>query len=133
MSEDETRQDENGYDAAVHEAAHEAAAQEAAERRRRLIKATRIIRLITSILEALIGMRFFLKLIAANPQAGFAQFIYDVTAVFLVPFQGLTATPSAGGSVLELWSLIAMFVYALLAWGTIRTLWILFDKPVQDF
>jgi hypothetical protein len=50
------------------------AAREAAERRRRLIKTTRIIWLITGILEASVGMRVFSTLIAANPKAGFAQF-----------------------------------------------------------
>jgi len=48
----------------------------------------------------------------------------------MTPFFGLTARPSANGSVLELSSLIAMLVYALLAWGIIRVLWIVFEKAV---
>jgi hypothetical protein len=48
----------------------------------------------------------------------------------MTPFFGLTATPSANGSVLELSSLIAMLVYALLAWGIVRVLWIVFEKAV---
>jgi ABC-type xylose transport system permease subunit len=104
-------------------------AQAARERHIVLIRITRVIWLIAGILEALIGLRFLLKLIAANPHAGFAQFIYSITAVFLVPFQGLTATPSAGGAVLEISSLIAMLVYGLLAWGVVRAVWVLFDRP----
>lgn len=68
------------------------------------------------VLEILIGFRIFLKLIAANPQSGFAAFVYTVTAPFLAPFVGLTSTPAANGSVLEISSVIAMVVYALLFW-----------------
>lgn len=100
-----------------------------AEHRYTLAKITHFIWFITGILEAVIGIRVLLKLIAANPNAGFAQFIYSMTAPFLVPFFGLTATPSANGAVLEIPSLVAMLVYALLAWGIIRLLWLLFDRP----
>lgn len=68
------------------------------------------------VLEILIGFRVFLKLIAANPESGFATFVYMVTTPFLAPFVGLTATPSVNGSVFEISSLIAMLVYALLFW-----------------
>ncbi len=76
----------------------------------------RLLWLAAIILEILIGFRVFLKLIAANPQSGFASFIYTVTAPFLAPFAGLTSTPAANGSVFEISSIIAMVVYALLFW-----------------
>ena len=76
--------------------------------------------LATGILEGLIALRVVLKLIAANPDSPFARLVYRLTAVFLWPFAGLTATPAAGGSVLELSSIIAMIVYALLAWVLIK-------------
>jgi hypothetical protein len=97
------------------------------ERQRALTKTSRIIWLLTGILEALIGIRVILKLIAANPDAGFARFIYGMTEVFLVPFQGLTPTPAAGASVLEIPSLIAMAVYALISWIIVRGMWIILD------
>lgn len=34
-----------------------------------------------------------------------------------------------GGRVLEITSLIAMFVYALIAWAIIRLVWLLFYQP----
>lgn len=98
-----------------------------AERRDRLSRASQIVWLITSIIEALIGIRILLKLIAANPLAGFARFIYSITDVFLVPFVGLTTDPSANGAILEISSIIAMLVYALLAWGIVRVMWVVFD------
>jgi len=70
-----------------------------------------------------------LKLLGANPQAGFAQFIYGITAVFLAPFAALFPSPSASGSVLELSSLVAMLVYALLAWTIIRITWVTLEEP----
>lgn len=79
-------------------------------------KVDRIIWLVAIILETLIGFRVFLKLIAANPESGFASFVYTITAPFLAPFAGLTSTPSASGAVLEISSIIAMVVYALLFW-----------------
>ena len=103
-------------------------ASEMAERRYRLAKTSQVIWLITGILESLIGIRVLLKLIAANPEAGFATFIYNMTAVFLAPFFGLISEPSANGAVLEMSSLIAMLVYALLAWGIVRVIWITLGK-----
>jgi YggT family protein len=79
--------------------------------------------------EGLIGLRILLKLVAANPDNPFATFIYTLSDVFLWPFGGLTATPSAGAYVLELPAFIALFVYALLAWGIVRLVWILLYRP----
>lgn len=101
--------------------------QRARELRYRLAKTEQIIWLIVGVLEGLFGIRLVLKLIAANPEAGFAQLIYGFTVVFLVPFANLTEDPSAGGSVLEVTTLIAMLVYALFAWGVVRILYAIFD------
>jgi hypothetical protein len=102
---------------------------EEARRRYRLVRTTQIIWLVLSVLEALFAIRFLLKLMAANPAAGFAIFIYNTTAVFLTPFFDLTPTPSVNGSQLEFFTLIAMLFYALLAWGIVRVLWIIFERP----
>lgn len=93
-----------------------------------MTKATQIIWLVTGILEALIGIRVVLRLLAASPEAGFAQFIYGITAVFVAPFGLLFQDPSAVGAVLELSSLVAMLIYALAAWGLVRILWVILDE-----
>jgi hypothetical protein len=80
------------------------------------------------VLEILIGFRIFLKAIAANPQSGFASFVYGVTDPFLAPFAGLTSTPSANGAVLEISSLIAMVVYALLFWLAIYVIHLIWGR-----
>lgn len=87
-----------------------------AANRRAVWKVDQTLWLLLGMLEALLGIRVFLKLIAANPESGFARFIYGVSDVFLLPFFGLTQTPSANGSVLEIFTIIAMVAYALLFW-----------------
>src|ERR1700687_2747011 len=92
------------------------------------IMASRVIQLVYlvfGLIEGLILIRFVLKALGANASAGFAQFIYGVTAPLVTPFYGLFGTPSAQGSVLEVHSIVALIVYALLAWLIVRLTWIL--------
>lgn len=100
-----------------------------AERRQALWLVSGMIWLCAGVLEALIGMRVLLKLLAANPNAPFAQLTYALSGVFVWPFLGLTVTPSAEGVVLEIPSLIAMIVYALLFLAFDRFVWLVFVKP----
>lgn len=92
-------------------------------------KLTQFVWLVFGAIEGLIGLRVLLKLLAANPDNPFARLIYGTTDVFLWPFRGLTAEPSVGGVVLELSSIIALVVYALLAWVIAKALWILLYQP----
>ncbi len=78
--------------------------------------------LLAGMLEILLGLRFILKLMAANPAAPFVDFIYSLSAPFLWPFFGITGTPAANNMVLEIPTLIAMIVYALLAWIVVRVI-----------
>lgn len=94
-----------------------------------LTKIDQTLWLLLGILEALLGIRFFLKLIAANPASGFAQFIYGLSDLFLLPFFGLTQTPSANGSVLEIPTIIAMIVYALLFWFAVYIVHLVGERP----
>jgi hypothetical protein len=93
------------------------------------LKITQLVWLLFGILETLIALRILLKLIAANPNSPIAALIYAFTDLFLFPFAGLTATPSAGGMVLELSSLFAMLIYGLMAWAIERIIWVIFYRP----
>jgi len=101
------------------------------EREQRIFtfKATQLIWLFLGILEGLLGLRFGLKLIAANPESPIVAMIYGFTNLFLYPFAGMTVTPSAGGMVLELPTLFAMAIYALIAWAIERIVWVIFYRP----
>ena len=101
----------------------------AAERRQTWLLVNRIMWSIVGLLEILLGLRFMLKLIAANPDSGFAAFIYGITAPFIAPFAGLIGTPTSGGIILEVTTLIAMAIYALIFWGVAHVLQIVADRP----
>jgi hypothetical protein len=96
------------------------------------VKLTQLVWLLFGILEALIGLRVFLKLIAANPNNPFAALVYNASALFVWPFSGLTGTPAAEGMVLDIPSIIAMLVYALVAWVIVRLIWIVLDRAGES-
>jgi uncharacterized membrane protein len=100
----------------------------AAERQLVIFQFTRIVWTILGILEVLLALRFVLKLIGANPNSGFAVFMYGLTGVFTAPFTGLVSTWVSGETVLEVTTLIAMAIYALLFWGVVRLIPILTDR-----
>jgi hypothetical protein len=91
-------------------------------------QATQLVWLAFGLLEGLLALRVFLKLIGANAESPFANLLYSFTNLFLVPFAGLTGTPAAGGMVLEVSTIIAMIVYALVAWVIERLVWVLFYR-----
>ena len=101
------------------------------EREQRIFtfKATQLIWLLFGILEALIALRIGLMLIGANPGSPIVALIYGFTGMFLFPFAGLIGSPSAGNMVLELSSLFAILIYALIAWELERIVWLIFYRP----
>ena len=105
--------------------------QQEPEREQRIFtfKATQLIWLLFGILEALIVLRIGLKLIGANPGTPIVALIYGFTYLFLFPFTGLIGSPTAGNMVLELSSMFAMLIYALIAWAVERTVWLIFYHP----
>ena len=100
----------------------------AVERRLTLGKLAQLVWLVVVVIDGLIGLRVLLKLIAADPVSPFVGFIYTASGLFLWPFAGATASPAAGGMVLETPALIALLVYALLGWVVVRGLWVVFDR-----
>ena len=94
----------------------------AAEARLRFLQIDRIMYTILGILEILLGLRFLLKLIAANPDSGFTVFIYGITGLFMAPFNALIGTPTFGDSSFEVTTLVAMAVYALFFWVLVRVI-----------
>jgi len=98
------------------------------EYRESVYKVSQIIWLLFGGLEALIGIRVILLLIGANPANGFTAFIYQLTQLFLWPFQNLIANPTFQNMTLEVTSIIAMIVYALLGWIIVRMIWVVFYR-----
>ena len=76
------------------------------------------------ILEGLLGIRFVLGLLGANPAAGFAQFIYSITRPVPRPVRGAVRQPRFEGSVFDVSVLVAILVYALIAWVLVKIVWL---------
>jgi hypothetical protein len=96
-----------------------------ANKRIAAFRVIQLVYLIFGLIEGLIAIRFVLKALGANSAAGFAEFIYGITNPLVAPFFGLFGNPSSQGSVLEVHSIVALVVYALLAWLIVRLTWIL--------
>jgi len=80
-------------------------------------------------LELLLIVRFILYVVGANMTNGFADFINKLSQPFVALFASLLQNPSLGGtSVLELTTLIAMLVWAIVAWLVGRILWLALSR-----
>jgi len=101
------------------------------EREQRIFtfKVSQLIWLLFGTLEVLIALRIGLKLIGANPDSPIVSMIYGFTSLFLIPFVGLIGSPTVGGMVLEISSLFAIAVYALIAVAFERLVWLFFYRP----
>jgi hypothetical protein len=93
------------------------------EREHRTNVAERVVWFVAGVLLTLLGLRFLFALLGANPANGFANFVYSVTHPFVAPFFGLFNYNYVGGNGVgrfEIYTLVAMLVYALIAWGIAR-------------
>lgn len=78
----------------------------------------RVIYFIFGVIIAFLILRFVLLLLAANQGNGFVDFVYSIGAMFASPFFGIFGyTPTYGSSVFEVSTLVAIFVYLLIAWA----------------
>ncbi|TMB85223.1 MAG: YggT family protein [Chloroflexi bacterium] len=80
---------------------------------------TRTTYFVLGVLEIILLLRFLFRLLGANQGSSFVVFLYNLSHVFVVPFYGIFNDPAFGNSVLEITTLIAMLIYALLAWGIV--------------
>jgi len=75
-------------------------------------------------LDILLVFRFVLRLLGAGTGSSFVNFIYNLSAAFIWPFQGIFSSTVAPGaetvSVFEPATLIAIIVYAVVAWGIVK-------------
>lgn len=89
----------------------------------------RIVYYVLSVLEVLLAFRLVFKLLGANPASPFVAFIYSLTQIFLYPFTGIFPTAVTKGleaqAILEPTTIIAMIVYAVIAWGIVKLIGIM--------
>jgi YGGT family len=94
-------------------------------RRRGTYRLIQLVYLVFAVIELLVAIRFVLRALGANANAGFAQFIYGVTAPLVAPFVGLFPSPASNGMVIEPGTVVALIVYPLLGWVIGKLLWVL--------
>lgn len=76
-----------------------------------------LINIITTIIEALLGLRIILRFFGASTSAPFVDWVYQTTAPLLAPFSGMFPSPlMSGGFVIEFSALFAAIAYALLGY-----------------
>lgn len=75
-------------------------------------------------LEILLAFRLIFKLMGAGTGSAFIRFIYGLTGLFILPFNGIFSRGISPGletsSILEPGTLIAIVVYIILAWGIVK-------------
>jgi hypothetical protein len=88
-----------------------------------------IIYFIFGLFEILLGFRLILKMTGANPGSGFVSGIYSFTQLLILPFRGIFSSAVSTGlevkAIFEPATLVAMVVYALVAWGLVKLIAIL--------
>ncbi len=84
--------------------------------------AARVVWYVAGVLLTLLGLRFVLVLLGANAGSGFAGFIYTVSHPFVAPFFGVFSYDNLqyGVSRFEVYTLLAIVVYTLIAFGIAR-------------
>lgn len=87
-------------------------------------KAAQIVWFIVGVITSLLLLRAALALLGANLNNQFANFIYVLTEPLVGPFRGLLQIGEfqAGVSRLEIETLLAAAVYALIGWGIVKAI-----------
>jgi len=83
----------------------------------------RVVSFVFGTIEVLIAMRFVLLLLGANAATGFVSFIYDLSSIFMGPFNAVLKTTTTSGATIEWSALVALAVYALLGWGAVKLIY----------
>ena len=80
-------------------------------------------------LDILLVFRLVLKLLGANLSSYFVGLVYNISGIFILPFEGIFRRGITQGletaSVLEPSTLVAIIVYAIIAWGIVKLVRIL--------
>jgi uncharacterized protein YggT (Ycf19 family) len=82
-------------------------------------RAAQIIWFVTSLITTLVAIRFVLKLLGASLQSGFVTLIYNLTDPLVAPFRSIFPAASGQSSTVDVASLVAIVIYALVGWGLV--------------
>ncbi|NLA43075.1 hypothetical protein GX865_02890 [Candidatus Saccharibacteria bacterium] len=80
----------------------------------------KIIFYILWIVSSILILRILFFLLGANREAPFIEWLYNFSSIFVIPFVGIFKTPEYGISVIDLASVVAIFIYFILAMSIVK-------------
>jgi len=104
--------------------------QKAYGTKKAIFRLYQVIWYILGVAEVLLVSRILLKLIGANLSSGFTSFIYSASAPLVSPFRGVLGETTSQESVIEWSTIIAMAVYAVVAFGLVKLFQLI--KPTTE-
>jgi len=90
--------------------------EEDLDRRKLLLKVEWITWTVLGILQLLLGLRLFYKLLDANTIGGFGAFVVSITGAIIAPLGAVLRIPALSGAAFEMTTLAAMAAYLLFFW-----------------
>jgi len=103
---------------------------DAANQNSAIARVVNIVYYLFGIVEVVLVIRVLLHLVAANSGNAFANIIDTISYPFVMLFSTLVQNPILGTtSVLEITTIIAMVVWAIVAWLIARLIWLVLSRP----
>jgi len=99
------------------------------EEKKAIFRLYQLVWYMLAIIETLLIFRFILLALGANPLNWFVGFIYNITDPLTIPFSGILPQLIQGSLVVDWGSIIAMIVYALIAYAIVHLVQML--RPVS--
>jgi hypothetical protein len=93
---------------------------------------SRIVAFVFGVIELLILARFLLALFGANAQSAFVQWVRGVSDIFMAPFVAIFNTQTVQGATFEWSALVAIAVYAIVAWVIVALIRALTPGPSSE-
>jgi len=85
---------------------------------------------VLGVIEVVLAARILMEFVDANSNSGFTSFIYSVSAPLVSPFAGVLGITTSLGSIIEWSAVIAMVVYAIVAFGLVKLFQLI--KPTTE-
>jgi len=82
-------------------------------------RAAAVVGFIVGVVDIVIAARFLGKLLGASAQSAFVNFIYQVSAPLVAPFQGIFGDGGSKANSFETSDLVAIVAYAVIGWGLV--------------
>lgn len=80
-----------------------------------------VVEMFLAVITLILAAAFLLSFLGANPEAGFAKWVYSRTEAIMTPFEGLFSPLSLGTDMnINVSLLFAIFVYSVLGWALER-------------